>query len=298
MVDEVLTHARQRKPDADAVLREHLRVADAGEFEYLRGVDRPRAENDFPARPHLLQSSAHVAFDTDGSLAFEHDSVRERIRQDGQIVPRARGTEVAVRCTHSPASTNVGLCLAHSFLALAVVVGIARQTDRLAGGKQRIVERTLVHRFAHVDRSTRGAPLVGVMLVVLDSPKERQQVVVAPSPVAELCPGIEIEWLAADVHETVDGAGTAEHPTSRNRYRPVSRTCLRLGLKAPVHGRIVDELAVAQRKRNPGMPVLGPCLEQEDAVLSRVGESIGEHAARRPRAHDDVVEGVDVSFPS
>ena len=103
--------------------------------------------------------------------AFEQDSVHERFRPDGQVGSRAHGTEVAIRCTHSPASTNIGLCLAHSVQALAVIVGIARQADRLAGRKHRIVERALVHRFAHVDRSTRGTPLVGVILVILDSPK-------------------------------------------------------------------------------------------------------------------------------
>ena len=50
---------------------------------------------------------------------------------------------------------------------------------------------------------------------------------------------------------------------------------------------------VVLRNDTPARTLEG--LESETEV---VGEPIGEHAACRPRAHDDVVEGVDVSFPS
>ena len=81
----------------------------------------------------------------------------------------------------------------------------------------------------------------------------------------------------------------ADHLAARIVQRAAVEPRLGLGLEHPVGARIADREQVADRDVKPDPVVLAAGFEQQHAVL-RVGrEPVGQHAAGRARADDDVV---------
>jgi hypothetical protein len=65
---------------------------------------------------------------------------------------------------------------------------------------------------------------------------------------------------------------------------------LRLGGVAPVESPVGEQPAEAHRNVQPGMPAVGPSLQQQDAVLPGGGEPVRQHAARAAGTDDNEVE--------
>ena len=82
MVLEVLADAGQVVDDVDAVLREQPLVADPGELQQLRGVDRAAAEDHLAGVDAAVQPAAAQVVDADRALALEPDAGGERERLD------------------------------------------------------------------------------------------------------------------------------------------------------------------------------------------------------------------------
>ena len=74
VVLQVVADARKRRLHGDAVLRQPVRIADAGQHQQLRRVDDAARKDDLArsASRHLL--AAAVIFDADGAAPVEHDA--------------------------------------------------------------------------------------------------------------------------------------------------------------------------------------------------------------------------------
>src|SRR5262245_66089939 len=90
---------------------------------------------------------------------------------------------------------------------------------------------------------------------------------------------IELRRLAADVEQAIDRARPAQHFPPRLDDLSVVELCLRLRGIEPIDLTIGEQLAVAERDVNPDMAVVGGRVQQENAMATRGGRTIGEGAA-------------------
>ena len=125
-----------------------------------------------------------------------------------------------------------------------------------------------------------------VMLVLL---VDRQHVVPAPALEAELAPVIVVGGLAAHVDHGVDRRRAADHLAARIVQRAAVEAGHRFGLEHPVRARIADREQIADRDVVPDPVVAAAGFEQQHAILGIRRKAIGQHAAGRARADNDVV---------
>ena len=67
MVLQILADTRQGVDDADAMLAQFLRIADAGQHQDLRRVDPARRQDHFTSRTHALFHAMHIDFNASGA---------------------------------------------------------------------------------------------------------------------------------------------------------------------------------------------------------------------------------------
>jgi len=119
VVLQVLADARQIVDDVHAEGFELGRVADAGELQQLRRVDRAAAE-DHLARAKCLPLDLHP----DRARAFEDDALDERARAYLEVRPVHDGMEVRARRAEAAALADVAVELRKALLPVAVhIVG-------------------------------------------------------------------------------------------------------------------------------------------------------------------------------
>src|SRR5262249_48122165 len=105
-------------------------------------------------------------------------------------------------------------------------------------------------------------------------------------------PMIKVAGLAADLEHAVDRGRAADHLAARMVDRSAVETGLGLRLEAPVPARIADGVAIADRHMQPDRAVGAAGLEQQDFGSWIGRQTVGEQAAGRARADDDVVEAI------
>src|SRR5262249_27921 len=132
--------------------------------------------------------------------------------------------------------------------------------------------------------------------LVLGATKIGQHILKTPAGIAELAPMIEIRRLAANIEKPVDGARAAQNFPARLDDAPVVDLGFRLPAIEPVHLGIGEQVAVTERDVNPDVAVVTAGFEQQNALAARGGQAIGEHAAGRASAYDDVIEGFAISL--
>jgi hypothetical protein len=74
MVLQVLSHAGQMMHACDAVLSDRQGVADAGQHQQLRGLERAAGDDYLARRADLFCLLALPVFDADRALALEQDA--------------------------------------------------------------------------------------------------------------------------------------------------------------------------------------------------------------------------------
>src|SRR5258708_6558024 len=151
MVLQVLPDAGQMMHGRDAVFRQRLAVADAGEHQELRRLERAGGYDHFAAGANLLPLMALDVLDPDRALALEQDSGGMRERFDTQI--RARGDmrmHIGTRRAPALAVFLRHLVNAEAFMVLVIEV-LAEAELRFL----RSLQENLLHRIV-------GAPSVDV----------------------------------------------------------------------------------------------------------------------------------------
>ena len=101
---------------------------------------------------------------------------------------------------------------------------------------------------------------------------------------------IVIARLPAHIDHAVDRGGAAQHAPARIVQRPAVQARHRLGLEAPIGARIAHAVEIADRHMDPEIIVAAAGFEQQHPVARIGAEAVGQHAAGRSRADDDIVE--------
>ena len=131
---------------------------------------------------------------------------------------------------------------------------------------------------------------IGAQIVILGFFEVRQDFIPAPAHATRLAPALIIRGLAAHIDHAVDGRTAAQHPAARVIYSAAIQPGLGFGFETPVHLRVADAIEITDRDMDPGVGVLAAGLQQQHRGVFLRGQAVGERAARRARADDDVVE--------
>src|SRR5277367_731926 len=116
-----------------------------------------------------------------------------------------------------------------------------------------------------------------------------QHVVPAPAVESELAPMVVVGSLAAHIDHGVDRGRAADRLAARITEAAAIEPFLRLSLEAPVRAWIADSEQIADGDVKPYPIVAAARFEKEHAFVAVGGKPIGEEAAGRACADDDVI---------
>ena len=204
---EPRTDPRLVERDRNAKPRQERPVADTGELQQLRGIDRSGREDHLAARANDLAGACFQELDRACGAALEPNPGHERARHHPKVGARARGLQVRARRRHTYAAAYRHLPKARAFARLAVEVGRVGDAPVATGGDERLAQRVhLVAHVADVKRPSRAVVRGCPPRVILGFAKVRQHLRPGPAAVAGGRPVVEIARLAAQVHHRVDRA--------------------------------------------------------------------------------------------
>ncbi len=235
MVLQVLPDPGQMMHAGDAVFGQCRAVADAGQHQEMRRLERAGGDDDLAAGADLLCLVALPVFDADRALAFEQDAARLRIGLDAQIGARGHvGMNIGPRRAPAFAVLLRDLIDAEAFMLLGIEI-LADPELRLA---RRLQER-LLHRVVGAQFVDGQRPALAVILaveigIVFRTLEIGQHVGIRPAGIAERGPLIVVAPVAADIDHGVDRGRAAEPLAARLIADPPVEARLRHGVKRPV----------------------------------------------------------------
>ena len=281
----------EQRPDADRV--QVIGRSDARQHQELWRVDGAARQDDLAAAARDLVLALVTVAHAHRHVLVEDDALDLRVGDHVHVVPVARDGGMQVGARRAPALPVLlgDLVVADAFLDRAVEVRHALVTGLFAGREERIVDLERIGLVGDVEQAAGTVKLVAAALVVLRLLEERQHVVEAPAFVAELAPVIVVPGVAAHVQHRVDRRGATEGLAARPIHAPVVAMRLGCGLVAPVVRRFVAQAREAGRHLQHKRVVGGARLEDQDAQPIVFGEAVGDRAAGRAGADDDVVVG-------
>ena len=213
------------------------------------------------------------------------------MRAHMDIGPFHRRMQKGGRRTDAQAILNGALGVGDAFLDRAVVIGVARnpQTDR--AGHEGFAERIAP---VHGGDGEIAVAAAKRFVALADAPLQPleiwQHILIAPAAIAELRPGVEILALAAIIDVTVDRGGATQRLAARRIDAAAAGPGPRLLLVGPVEAPHVERLDEAGRQMDIGMPVARAGFEHANAGAGIFAQPVGEHATRRARSHDHIIE--------
>ena len=123
---------------------------------------------------------------------------------DAQIGTGTRGIEEGARRGPAPALLLGNLIVAEALLPAVVVVAIAWPALGCRGIDEGVQQFGALDHVGDVQQSATTARLVATWLEMLGLAEVRQHCVVRPAAIAELRPGIVVEWVASDIQHAVN----------------------------------------------------------------------------------------------
>ena len=294
MVAQVFADAAQLVAHLDAGRLEHVRPADARQFQKLRRVDRAGADDDFPAGAGFVLLPVEAVAHADAALSVEQQAFGQRVGLDLQVRAPARRVEVAHRGAHATTAADRRLRHADAVLLRAVVILRVGDADLAGRLDQRVVKRAALVAFADPQRPVAAAVfVVAVALIAFHLLEDRQHLAVAPAAIAELRPGVVVLRLAAHEHHAVDRRRAAQQFAARDRDAALAGAVVGLRGVQPVGRRVLDQPGETDRDPRPGMAF--PARFQHQHPVPGIGaEPVGEDRPGRAGAHHDIVE--DLAF--
>ena len=289
MVGEVCADAGQFVPHFNAVARELFARPDAGQQQELRRTEGTGRDDDL-ACGDARGSARSRDVDARGTRAFERDGRRVALGQHGQVGTLERRVQERNDRTAAPPAALRHLVEACAVLLRAVEVGISRKArcyGRLDEGPGRN------HRTREVRDCQLAAcavPGIRPALLVLRALEDRQHRVERPARVAERGPVVVIRAVSAHVDHRVDGARPAQDLPARLVTAAAAEARLRLRFKCPI------DLAPRNRAEDAGghmdewRSIGRPGLDEADSARGVGAQPVGQHAPRRPAAHDHGIE--------
>ncbi|HXC89851.1 MAG TPA: hypothetical protein VNV18_06760 [Stellaceae bacterium] len=294
MVAEVFADAGQRVAHLDAEIAQAFGLADAGQFQQLRRIERAGADDDLTCRASLAHLAGAGVAHTGATLAVEHQPQGQGLGLDREVPALADRVQIAAGRAHAAAGGDRRLAHRDAFLAGAVVIRVVPDADLCRCVDERCEKQVARLRVGDAQRAFPAAEgILALAGIVFHALEERQDVRVAPAAVAHLRPGVEVLRLAAHKHHAVDRAGAAEQFAARHRDPAAVGACLGLGGIKPVGRGIGDQPGHSDRNARPG--VARPTgLEQQHLVARVCRQPVRHRRTRRPGADDNVIVGLHV----
>ena len=208
-----------------------------------------------------------------------------------QIAARGAGPKPSVAGVLHPADAVAGTG------RQVIHVGTEFQADLLAGLDRGEAQLRHVGGLRGVQRAAGAVRCVGAGLPVLRPLEEWQYAVPRPTAIAELCPVIKILRLTAHIDHAVDRARPTQHAAARIGDGAAVGPRIGFRFETPGQGLMVQQLHVTGGDVDQRIPITPASLQQHDARARIFGEPVGQNAARRARADDDVVRLHGRSLP-
>jgi len=304
MLLQIGPDARPIRHNGNAVLAQVLRGADAGAHEERRRMERAARDDDLAARDALAPAIARNLHG-DCALALELNALDETLWQDAEVLTKPRRAVEIGQCRGDAVTVDVVLGkrkAAVAELGMAIVeIGDALLRESVAESEG---ESAPVTGEGAMDRDR---PLLAVVRAVeieiaLQLAQEGQTVPVGPTLGPQGLPFIVIGGQAADGDLAVDRRAAAHDPRLLVAPRPHERRDFRErmvpdGVHVCLEGGPVVILLEVMRQEGQRIDLIGDVLgrrvdaglEKRDGDL-RVGrQPVGQHAACRAAANDDIV---------
>ena len=130
---QVLADAAQGDSHRDSLRAELVGVADPGQHQQLRRVDRAAREDHLTLRPHDGLLAMADVLDADDTRAVEQQPGHQRLDLHGQVGARQRRAQIGDRAAAAPAMLDRHLHAREAVLLRAVVILGRRQAGRAGG---------------------------------------------------------------------------------------------------------------------------------------------------------------------
>ncbi len=293
VVSQVLAHAGQGVDHFDAVLAQHVGIADTRQLQQLGRVGGAAGHDHLTPRAHFVRGAvAHVAY-ADATLALHQQRGRFGAGHDREVRPPACRRNVVRRGAAALPAVDRLLGEGDALLRLAAVVGRARDARRVGRTNVQVEEARDALRLGHLDGAVAAAKAVGTDRRAFDRLEVWQHVLVGPARAPQAGPIVVVAALAAVEHHAVDRCGAAQHLASRDVHAPVAVAWIGLRVVAPVHLRVAEHEQAAGGRTRPEVPLVGRAgFQAQHPVPAVLAQARGDYAATGPRAdHDVVVDG-------
>ena len=279
-------------PDTDG--GEVAGVADPGQLQQLRGVERPRGQHDLARGDLDRPARALLVAHADRPVALDPDLGDQDVGADLQVGPVGHGVQERPGRREPTAAVDRAFPRAEPLRVGPVEVGRQPMTGLLRGAKQRSEQRVGDRAALEPLRAPVAAHGPGRADRAGLQPLEvRQAVRVVPLAHARVgTPALVVQGVAALEDHRVDAAGPADQLAARMLHASAVHVRLGLGLVAPVMKRATDRETQRPRHVDHDIPQMvgTPGLQQQHTV-GRVGtEPVGQHRTGRPGPDDHKVD--------
>src|SRR5579883_1617906 len=149
MVLQILADAGQVMRGLYAVRCKLVGVADAGQHENLRGIDRAGREDDLLIGAGAKALAILLIFHCKSAAALDDDALGQGVSGDGEIWPGENRTKESFRRAAPLAVPDREIIAAEAFLLLAVEIVIDRVAGLLARLDEQVEKRVLAARSAN-----------------------------------------------------------------------------------------------------------------------------------------------------
>ena len=267
------------------------RRTDAGSQQNLGRSDGARRQDYLPPRHDLQRLAAAQQSYAARRPAFQNEAVGKTIRQHRQIGAPLRRLQKSRRGRIPPPVPLRHLAVAHPIRVRAVEIrafGNLQQPRRFDE-----THRGRIARAEIGDVQQPARPVIGRIppnLIIFGAHEIRQHFPKRPARIAGALPIVIIPGISPHIDHAVDGTGPAQHLAARRVDAPVARMRLRHRGETPVQALMFEQPQQPQRDMDQGIRVTRTGFDQADLIARVLGKTVGQHATRRARAHDDIVE--------
>ena len=256
----------------------------------MRRPDGARGQHDLAPRRDAFHPPAALIFNPADAPVLDQQAAYLCPHAQLKIVAREDGFQEGLCSVPANAALLVDDKIARALVIAAIEIVRARDAGLPGRGLEGVQDCPAHARRFHPPFAARAMQRIGAQIVILGFFEVRQDFIPAPAHATRLAPAVIIRGLTAHIDHAVDGRTAAQHPAARIIYSAAIQPGLGFGLEAPVHLRVADTIEITDRDMDPGVGVLAAGLQQQHRGVLRRGQPVGERAARRARADDDVVE--------
>ena len=275
----------------DAEFAQFVAVADAGQHQDLRRLDRAGAHDDLAPSPQDFPPAVLPILGADGLVSLDQYPQHARPALDAEI---GSFSEVRMDIGARGAATFAVL-LRHLVEAEALLLGsVEILADREAGLACRLqedpVKQVVGAQSGDVERAGPAVPFAAEILVAFGLLEIGKNVGERPAFVPERRPMVIVRTVPTGVDHGVDRRRSAERSAARLVSAPPVEAALRHGLERPiVDARRNHEDAGERRVDDPAV-ARAACFQQADRDARILAQPAGDRAAGGTGAQHQIVE--------